>query len=73
MVVTEVEDKIDPGELLEHLSRDPKKGAAKVRRWIRDGTCETARPAADVAVLADDLEFVFVVCYDLGEFFTDVC
>jgi hypothetical protein len=30
MVITEVEDKIDPGELLEHLSRDPKQGAAKI-------------------------------------------
>jgi hypothetical protein len=73
MVITEVEDEIDSGELLEHLSRDPQEGAAKIRRWIPDRACETVCPAGDVAVLADDLEFVFVVCYNLGEFFTDVC
>lgn len=68
----EVEDKVDAGELLEHLSRCTDERPAKVRRRISDRASETVGLPLEVAAFGYKLVFVFVVGDDFGEFLLDV-
>lgn len=64
----EVEDEVDTSPLLHHLEGGTKDGTAKIATGGSEATLEAVQPAIDVATLGDDLEFVLVVCNDLGKF-----
>ena len=67
----EVENKVDAGPLLHHLQRGAENGATQVAARLRQAAFEAVGPGTEVAVLGDDLHFVFVVGHDLGDFFLD--
>jgi len=68
---TEVEDEVDTGPLLHHLQGSSENGSAQVAARLGQSTLEAVCPAAEIAVLRDDLHFVFVVGNDLGQFLLD--
>lgn len=69
---TEVEDKVDTGQLLHHLNRCTEDGLSQVGSRVPQSTSETSGPRREVTILGNELSLVFVVGDDLGEFLGDV-
>ena len=68
----EVEDEINAGPLLHHLEGCSQDGAAEITLLMPKASLEAIEPAAEIASLRNDLEFVFVICYNFSEFCLDV-
>jgi len=69
---TEVEDEVDTSPLLHHLERSTEDSAAQVAVGLPERSLEAVHPAAQVAVLGDDLHLVLVVGNDLSQFLLNV-
>jgi hypothetical protein len=69
---TEVEDKVDTGQLLHHLNGCTEDGLSQVGSRVPQSTSETSTPRCEVSTLGNELSLVFVVGDNLGEFLGDV-
>ena len=69
---TEVEDKVDTGQLLHHLDGCSEDSLSQVGSRVPQSTSETSSPSGKVSTLGNELSLVFVVGDDLGEFLGDV-
>jgi len=69
---SEVEDKVNTGQLLHHLHQYTDSGTAAVAVALEDAALEAVGPATNVACLRDDLLFIFVVRNNLSQFILDI-
>ena len=69
---TEVEDKVDTGQLLHHLDRCTEDGLSQVGSRVPQSTSETSGPRREVTILGNELSLVFVVGDNFGEFLGNV-
>lgn len=70
---SKIEDEVDTGPLLHHLSRSSQDGSTKIGAWIADRSLEAIKPALNIADFASYCsEFVLVIGHDFGKFLLDV-
>lgn len=69
---SKIKDKVDASPLLHHLQGGSQDGTAQVTGRFRQAATEAIKPRIEVASLRNDLEFVFMVCYDFSQLLLNV-